>query len=69
MQPVVHCNRCNKRRALRTRYLRYVVQDGKAKDLAMRLQWATHRGGNGYGALNQDTDEYRAMVDYPLNVF
>ncbi|VVQ26698.1 hypothetical protein PS943_00002 [Pseudomonas fluorescens] len=25
--------------------------------------------GNGYDALDQDTDEYRVIVDYPLNVF
>lgn len=49
--------------------LKYVVQEGKAKDLALRLQWATNRGGNGYGALDQDTDEYRVIVDYPINVF
>lgn len=49
--------------------LKYVVQDGKAKDLAVRLQWATNRGGDGYGALDQDTGEYRVIVDYPLNVF
>ncbi|WP_173859984.1 MULTISPECIES: OprD family porin [Pseudomonas] len=49
--------------------LKYVVQGGTAKDLAVRLQWATNRGGNGYGALDTDTDEYRVIVDYPLNVF
>ncbi|WP_223554541.1 OprD family porin [Pseudomonas sp. BF-R-01] len=49
--------------------LKYVVQGGKTKDLAVRLQWATNRGGNGYGALDQDTDEYRLIVDYTLNVF
>lgn len=49
--------------------LKYVVEGGKAKNLALRLQWATNRGGNGYGALDQDTDEYRVIVDYPLNVF
>jgi Mor family transcriptional regulator len=49
--------------------LKYVVQGSKAKDLAMRLQWASNRGGNGYGALDQDTDEYRVIVDYPVNVF
>ncbi|CAI8901287.1 Porin D [Pseudomonas chlororaphis] len=49
--------------------LKYVVQGGKAKDLAVRLQWATNRGGNGYGALDNDTDEYRVIVDYPFNVF
>ncbi|WP_414159508.1 OprD family porin [Pseudomonas sp. BNK-45] len=49
--------------------LKYVVQGGSAKDLAVRLQWATNRGGNGYGALDNDTDEYRVIVDYPINVF
>lgn len=49
--------------------LKYVVQGGKAKDLAVRLQWATNRGGSGYGKLDQDTDEYRVIVDYPLDVF
>jgi hypothetical protein len=49
--------------------LKYVAQDGKAKNLALRLQWASNRGGNGYGALDQDTDEYRVIVDYPRNVF
>jgi hypothetical protein len=46
-----------------------VVKDGQARDLAVRLQWATNRGGNGYGVLDQDTDEYRVIFDYPLNVF
>ncbi|MGC5703678.1 OprD family porin [Pseudomonas sp. NFXW11] len=49
--------------------LKYVVQGGTAKDLAVRLQWATNRGGNGYGTLDNDTDEYRVIVDYPINVF
>ena len=49
--------------------LKYVVQSGSAKDLALRLQWATNRGGNGYGALDNDTDEYRVIVDYPMNIF
>jgi hypothetical protein len=49
--------------------LKYVFQEGQAKDLSVRLQWATNRGGDGYGALDQDTDEYRVIVDYPLNVF
>lgn len=49
--------------------LKYVVQGGSAKELAVRLQWATNRGGNGYGALDNDTDEYRVIIDYPINVF
>ncbi|PQZ95540.1 MULTISPECIES: OprD family porin [Pseudomonas] len=49
--------------------LKYVVQGGKAKDLAVRLQWATHRGSNGYSAVDRDVDEYRVIMDYPINVF
>jgi hypothetical protein len=49
--------------------VKYVVQGGKAKDLAVRLQWATHRGGQGYSAVDRDVDEYRMIVDYPINVF
>lgn len=49
--------------------IKYVVQGGKAKDLAVRLQWATNRGGNGYRVVDNDTDEYRVIVDYPINVF
>ena len=49
--------------------LKYVVQGGKAKDLAVRLQWATNRGSNGYSAVDSDVDEYRVIVDYPINVF
>ena len=49
--------------------LKYVVQGGKAKDLAVRLQWATNRGSNGYSAVDRDVDEYRMIVDYPINVF
>lgn len=49
--------------------LKYVVQGGQAKDLAVRLQWATHRGSNGYSAVDRDVDEYRVIVDYPIDVF
>jgi hypothetical protein len=49
--------------------VKYVVQGGKAKDLAMRFQWATNRGSNGYSAVDRDVDEYRVIIDYPINVF
>lgn len=49
--------------------MKYVVQGGKAKDLSLRLQWATNRGSNGYSAVDRDVDEYRVIVDYPINVF
>ncbi len=49
--------------------LQYVVQGGPAKDLSLRLRWATHRGTGGYSAVDNDIDEYRVIVDYPIDVF
>ncbi|QXI29492.1 OprD family porin [Pseudomonas vanderleydeniana] len=49
--------------------IQYVVQDGRARDLALRLQWATNRGSGGYSAVDRDVDEYRVIVDYPVNIF
>ncbi|MND87703.1 Porin D precursor [compost metagenome] len=49
--------------------IKYVVQQGKAKDLAVRLRLASHRGSNGYSAVDNDVDEYRVIIDYPLNIF
>lgn len=49
--------------------MRYVVQQGPAKNLAVRARWANHRGGNGYNAMDQDIDELRLIVDYPIEVF
>ena len=49
--------------------LKYVVQGGPAKNLGVRLRWATNRGGDGYKAVDHNADEYRVIVDYPINVF
>ncbi|UCO98397.1 OprD family porin [Metapseudomonas lalkuanensis] len=49
--------------------IRYVVQQGPAKDLALRARWANHRGGDGYSAVDNDIDELRLIVDYPIEVF
>ncbi len=49
--------------------LKYVVQSGKAKNLSVRLRWATDRGGDGYQTVDHNIDEYRVIVDYPINVF
>jgi hypothetical protein len=49
--------------------LNFKARNCQAKNLALRLRWATLRGGNGYGALDQDTDEYRTIIDDPTNVF
>ncbi len=37
--------------------------------LSLRLRWATHRGTGGYSAVDNDIDEYRVIVDYPIDVF
>ena len=47
--------------------LRYVVQDGAAKDLSLRLRHATHRANQAEG--EADIDEVRLIVEYPLDVF
>ncbi|MBA1188920.1 OprD family porin [Pseudomonas entomophila] len=49
--------------------VRYVVQEGQFKDLAVQLRYASHRGSQGYSWVDNDLDEYRVIVDYPLNVF
>ncbi|HKS13639.1 MAG TPA: OprD family porin [Pseudomonas sp.] len=49
--------------------VQYVVQEGDFKDLSLQLRWATHRVGQGYSAMDNNVDEYRVIVDYPLNVF
>ncbi|KJK05882.1 MULTISPECIES: OprD family outer membrane porin [Pseudomonas] len=54
--------------------LKYVVPAGAAKDLSLTLRWATHREGDGYTAPgntrgNSSADEYRLIVDYPVNFF
>lgn len=42
---------------------RYVVQSGVAKDLSLRVRYATHRGAGG------DVDELRVITEYPLELF
>jgi hypothetical protein len=49
--------------------LKYVVQGGPAKNLGVRLRWATNRGGEGYKTVDHNIDEYRVIVDYPINIF
>ncbi len=49
--------------------LKYVIQEGKAKDLAVSLRWATNRGNTAYQSVDNDVDEYRVIVDYPIDVF
>ncbi|MNF78224.1 Porin D precursor [compost metagenome] len=49
--------------------LQYVFQQGTLKDLSVLLRWASHRGSQGYPQTGSDADEYRVIVDYPLNIF
>ena len=49
--------------------LRYAFPAGPAKGLSVTLRWATHRGTGGYSAVDNDIDEYRVIVDYPIDVF
>ena len=49
--------------------LAYAFQEGQFKDLSVRLRWASHRGSQGYSAVDNDIDEYRVIVDYPVNIF
>lgn len=43
----------------------YVVQSGPAKDLSVRVRYATHRA-NGF---DSDVDELRVITQYPLDIF
>ncbi|MBS7661402.1 OprD family porin [Pseudomonas lalucatii] len=45
---------------------KYVVQDGAAKDLSLRVRQATHRGSS--NQIDGDVDEVRFIVEYPLSV-
>ncbi|MNF19418.1 Porin D precursor [compost metagenome] len=46
--------------------VRYVVQDGPAKDLSFRVRQATHRANAAQGEGN--IDEVRLIVEYPLEI-
>ncbi|WJM98279.1 OprD family porin [Pseudomonas defluvii] len=49
--------------------LQYVFQEGNLKDLSVLLRWAAHRGSQGYSQVDNNVDEYRVIVEYPLNIF
>ena len=46
---------------------KYVVQEGAAKDLSLRLRQATVRSDEDFGSSN-DLDEVRLIVEYPLSI-
>ncbi len=46
--------------------VKYVVQEGAAKDLSFRIRQATHRMS---GASDSSSDQVRLIIEYPLNIF
>jgi imipenem/basic amino acid-specific outer membrane pore len=46
---------------------KYVVQEGAAKDLSLRLRQATVRSSDAYGS-SGDLDDVRLIVEYPLSI-
>ncbi len=49
--------------------LTYVVQNGPAKDLSIRLRNSFLRVSDDAQAYNSDGNETRIFVDYPISVF
>ncbi|UBM24140.1 OprD family porin [Pseudomonas sp. p1(2021b)] len=47
--------------------VKYVVQEGSAKGLSVRVRQATHRIGN--GASDASADQVRLIVEYPWSIF
>ena len=47
---------------------KYVVQNGPAKDLSLRLRQATYRSADGVYYGSPSIDELRLIVNYPLNI-
>lgn len=48
--------------------LRYVVPEGPAKDLSLRLRQATYRSSDGVYGGSPSIDEVRFIVEYPLSI-
>ena len=46
---------------------KYVVQEGAAKDLSLRLRQATVRSDEAFGSSN-DLEDVRVIVEYPLSI-
>ena len=47
---------------------KYVIQEGPAKDLSLRLRQATYRSGDGVYYGSPSIDELRLIAQYPLNI-
>lgn len=48
---------------------RYVVQEGPAKDLSLRLRQAVYRTNRPYEFYSSDVNEIRLIAEYPINIF
>jgi len=48
--------------------VKYVMQDGPAKDLSLRLRQATYRSADGVYYGSPSIDELRLIVEYPLSI-
>lgn len=48
--------------------LRYVVPEGPAKDLSLRLRQATYRSSDGVYYGSRSIDEVRVIIEYPLSI-
>jgi imipenem/basic amino acid-specific outer membrane pore len=48
--------------------VKYVLQDGPAKDLSLRVRQATYRSGDGTYYGSPSIDELRLIVEYPLSI-
>lgn len=49
-------------------WVKYVLQSGPAKNLSVRLMFASMRTGGDYGAIANDLDQTRIILDYPLDL-
>ncbi|CAN7649477.1 OprD family porin [Aquipseudomonas alcaligenes] len=48
--------------------IKYVLQDGPAKDLSLRVRQATYRSSDGVYYGSASIDELRLIVEYPLSI-
>ena len=48
--------------------VRYVVPEGPAKDLSLRLRQATYRSSDGVYYGSPSIDEVRVIIEYPLSI-
>ncbi len=48
--------------------IKYVVQEGPAKNLSTRVRWATHRISGGDDSWDGDADQVRVIIEYPYDI-